>query len=510
VEAAVELLPQLGARALARADQEHSLGRLSSLAGQAAAVAVAAGQPGRAVELLEQTRGILVAEILDARGSDVTRLARYSADLAAEFTALRARIDNLDRQRVPVPDSAGQPHYERARALERRAAYEAWDQLVARIRRVPGFESFLMPADIGRLASYAQGGPVVLAYTSKSRSDALILTSDLHAPVRVVPLALTEDEAYRQANRLMDALQADGCVGADAAAQAEILDILGWLWEAVAAPVLSALGHTGSTADGEEWPRLWWSPAGILAFLPLHAAGHHRDPAGKPGRTVMDRVVSSYISTVRSLGYTQSQNLDPAVSAPLVIAVPDPPGAPPLPGAELEAQLLIRMLPTAQVLPHPTRDAVLAAIRGRSLVHFACHGTSDWEDPGASQLILYDYHVTPLTVAEISATRLTGGLAYLSACETGLPSPDLINEAVHVTGAFHLAGFRHVVGTLWPVNDGIAAAIAQDFYGRLTDDGNVPPDISHTSRVLHDVIRELRDSDPDTPTFWVAHTHTGI
>ena len=50
---------------LARADREHGLGPLSALPGEAAA-AMDAGQPDRGVQLLEQARGVLVADTLDA------------------------------------------------------------------------------------------------------------------------------------------------------------------------------------------------------------------------------------------------------------------------------------------------------------------------------------------------------------------------------------------------------------------------------------------------------------
>ncbi|MYX40196.1 hypothetical protein GTW59_03695, partial [Streptomyces sp. SID89] len=66
-------------------------------------------------------------------------------------------------------------------------------------------------------------------------------------------------------------------------------------------PVLERLGLLDAPA-GEEWPRLWWSPGGALAALPLHAAGHHD---GR--RSVLDRVVSSYTPTVRALAYARAR-----------------------------------------------------------------------------------------------------------------------------------------------------------------------------------------------------------
>ena len=96
-EAAVELLPQVTPRWLARADREYQLGAVGSLAGVAAAAAITAGRPERAVEMLEQTRGVLVADTVDARSSDLTRLRETAPELAGAFEELRARLDALDQ-----------------------------------------------------------------------------------------------------------------------------------------------------------------------------------------------------------------------------------------------------------------------------------------------------------------------------------------------------------------------------------------------------------------------------
>jgi len=513
LEAAVALLPQLAPRVLVQADREHGLSRLANLAGEAAAAAVTAGQPGRAVELLEQTRGILAAGTLDARDSDVTRLRDCQPSLADEFDQLRDRIDALDHPDAAPPGSA----QERGPANARQDAHAAWDHLIVRIRTTDGFQDFLQPRSVGQLAAQAQDGPVVFTYTSRSRCDALIVTADPATPVRLIPLpSLTQTDAIRQIGRLLNARWAAGDSGTRTAVQRDTLDVLAWLWDTVTEPVMTALGHTCSPADGQPWPRVWWCPVGILAYLPLHAAGHHQpaatppqpDPAATPPQpdTVLDRVTSSYTTTVRALSHARAQQLGLAADKTLIIAVP---GAPPLPGVATEAARLAHLIPGAQVLPHPTRDAVLAALPSYPVAHFACHGYADWTDPAASQLILHDHESSPMTVADISALHLTGSMAYLSACDTTITSPALTNEAVHLTGAFYLAGYQHVIGTLWPINDTIAGELACDFYTHLTHHGTTPPDTSLVADALHHATRRLRDQYPATPTLWAAHTHTG-
>ena len=518
VQAAVGLLPQIAPRSLVRADREHSLGQLRSLAGEAAAAAAASGLPGRAVELLEQARGVLVADTLDARSSDLSRLRSRQPGLADEFGKLRAHLTDLDQAGTTTLTSTS-PRYAAAEiGASRRDAHAAWDSLIARIRATDGFADFLQSPGIRQLTSSTSGTPIVLVYASAARCDALILTGEAAAPVRLVPLPdLTEDDAYDQVNRLLDALQVihdpDAERGAQTIAEAGILAVLGWLWDAVTWPILAALGHTRPPAGSHPWPRVWWCPVGILTYLPLHAAGHHCAQPETAGpehpRTVLDLAVSSYVITVRGLAYARAQRPDPAVDTTLIIAAADTLGTSPLPGVRAEAAFLAEAIPGVQTLAYPTREAVLDALPSHRVAHFACHGYADWGDPAASQLLLHNHRSAPLTVTDISALHLTGGLAYLSACDTSSAPPELANEAVHLTGAFHLAGYQHVIGTLWPVNDPAARRLASDFYRHLTRHGAVPPDPSQAAAALHHAARRLRDRFPRVPSVWAAYTHTG-
>ena len=119
--------------------------------------------------------------------------------------------------------------------------------------------------------------------------------------------------------------------------------------------------------------------------------------------------------------------------------------------------------------PEATREAVLAALPGARWAHFACHGSADLADPSASRLLLDDHQTAPLTVVDVARLRLDDAeLAFLSACSTARPVGRLADEAIHLASAFQLAGYRHVIGTLWPIGDQHAVDIADDIYTALT------------------------------------------
>jgi len=528
MEKVVELLPQFVSRALSRQDREHGLGELAGLASEVAAAAVAAGRPERAVELLEQTRGILLGEAIAAR-DDLTELRRAAPALADELDQLRSRTAVLEEEAFDPSSLVEKPALDVEAAVDagwdsrrqrlaqlgeqRTQLADHWSRLSARIRAA-GLEHLLRAPSISRLRHLAEAGPVVAVYASRHRADALILTTDASRPVQVVPLPdLTLRAANEQANRLIGARAAayDDDPTARAAAQHEMQAVLGWMWDVITGPVLDHLGITGRNG---RLPRIWWCPVGVLAYLPLHAAGHHAEAGRSSRRTVMDRAVSSYAITLRALEHARAHRKTAQVPAgsSVVVAMPATPGGADLPGVRDEADALAVLLDSPSILigPDATHRSVAAALPRHRIAHFACHGLSDWSDPASSRLLLTDHEQDPLTVTALTRLHLAeADLAYLSACSTTDTSPRLVDEAVQLTAAVHLAGYRHVIGTLWPIEDEVASRIATDFYIRLTRNGRQQALVDDSVYVLAEVTRKLRDRFPRLPTRWAAHIHVG-
>jgi tetratricopeptide (TPR) repeat protein len=481
--AAVARLPELVPVHLRPADQERLLAGRFQLAGDAAAVALQAGRPETALELLEHGRSVLLSAALDT-DRELDELRAASPESAAELMAVRKALGESG----PDPD--------RRHRLGLR-----WEQTLREIRRIPGFERFLDVPQAGRLrALVPRQGPVVTVNVSRHRCDALVLD---RRGLRVVPLpGLRQDELDRQVREFAEAVATAenprlGLVQR-LGAQATIRETLGRLWDAVAAPVLRELGHTGPPPDGGPWPRVWWSPTGALNALPLHAAGRVED--GAPlGETVLDRVVSSYTPTVRALP-TAPEPAGRPTGSPLVVAVPDTPGHPPLPATLMEAAALVsaaegRLLMGEQA----TRAAVTAALPSSGWAHFACHAHHDPAHPSGSQQVLHDQ---PLLVTDLQRLRASHArLAYLSACSTARSTGEFAGESIHLGSAFRLVGFEHVIATLWQVHDQTAAQIARSFYAAYGSDD--------PALALHRAVRAAREAEPLLPTRWAAHIHTG-
>lgn len=248
--------------------------------------------------------------------------------------------------------------------------------------------------------------------------------------------------------------------------------VLRWLWGVAVEPILDHLGFTSAPGELGEWPRIWWVPTGKVSQLPFHAAGIH-----KPGHSssALDRVVSSYSSSIKALMYTQSntggQRRAGTHTQVVLASMSTTPGQRSLPhvGVEISA-IKSALVGSAQVreLRNPLKQGVLAALMSCDVFHFAGHGASFIDDPDWSCLFLEDWETHRLTVRDILGLRLNKRapwLAYLSACSTGAnKAAGLDDEAIHLVTACQLAGFQHVIGSFWEVSDYRSREVARSVY----------------------------------------------
>ncbi len=537
LEAAVLLLPEVAPRQLERSDQQDALGRFAGLANDAAARALAntsmleSQRAARALRLLEAGRSVLLSQALSTR-SDLTDLRARAPGLASRFSSLCDKLDQ-DSWANSGPAGLSRQHQlvSSGVAGDRQRLAAELATVISEIRAIDGLASFGMPPMTEELLTQAAAGPIVTFSISKHRSDALLLTKDgitcLELPGMALSAVTEQVDAFRQGL----AAAADPFTGISGrlTGEARIFQVLAWLWDNAAGPVMDALGYRDTHRRGTPWPRVWWAPGGHLGQLPLHAAGHYAgQPSGDHGTwNVMNRVISSYTPTIRALGYAREQAARSRPGKSLIVAAPSVPGSRALEWAASEAAALLSFLPEPVLLADPgltgpaggieagppTQKAVLGQLPGCSIVHFACHADTDLADPSRSRLLLADHDNAPLTVSSLAPVKLDHAqLAYLSACRTAITdNVKLIDESIHLTSAFQLAGFPHVIGTLWDIEDEGAATIASDFYKRLAIGVPVPGhlDTLRAAHALHEVTLALRGRFPGRPSLWAAYTHSG-
>ncbi|PFG95872.1 tetratricopeptide repeat protein [Saccharopolyspora erythraea NRRL 2338] len=483
LDGAVRLLPSVPPRESGWADQEHRIGRYAGLVGQAVAAHCALGDATGAVRIAELGRGVLLAAQMDAR-TDLTELEQSHPELAARFRRLR---DQLTTPHGAADDAD--------RIEERRKSWEQHDALVARIRSTPGHGRFLLPPRLSDLRPATAGGAVLLVNAGRQRGDAVIVTAT-GDPVLVPLPDLTFADVNALADALLEATHDTGRLTGPLKKKRVLPEILAWLWDTVVAATLDALPPALPPADSG--PRVWWMPTGLLGLFPLHAAGH----PGRPG--ALDAVVSSYTPTLRTLARTRAR-LPTTKRRQLTVALEHTPGLHDLPGTAVEAAHLHAVHDGIAPLTdhHATKDRVLAAMSEATWAHFACHATADLAEPSRGGLRLHD---DTLTLPEISRLRLEQAeLAYLSACSTAHHGARHADESLHLASAFQLAGFRHVIASLWPLDDRVAAVAAHDLYRGLPGGGTA----DDAATALHHVTRGLREAHPDRPDLWAPLIHSG-
>ncbi|KAK1992547.1 hypothetical protein LX36DRAFT_644595 [Colletotrichum falcatum] len=508
----VNLIPLLSPFSLQSADKQHQLRQAAGLASSAAAIALRAGHgPLAALQLLETGRGVFAASVQNIR-ADLSTLQESHPGLAKDFVRLRDQLDAPAQRGGLEPTQLQLTEPALVTLDSRHEASAEMDSLLHTIRSRPGFGQFLLSATREEMKEAAACGPIVVINVNSHRCDALIVE---RFDVRVIGLPrLTQASLEERAGDL-------GSV-----------ETLAWLWDVVVGPILDVLGFTIPPAD-DAWPHVWWVPTGPLTQFPLHAAGHHTEVNAE---TALDRVVSSYSLSIKSIIHTRQQRLlgtraNMDLKA-ILLDMEETPGQGRLYHAKVETEAVREVcdsigLPCNQPLPY--KKDVLAVLGSCRILHFAGHGGTR-PDPLQSLLLLQDWESNPLTVESLLETNLSTNspfLAYLSACGTSrVQDNKSVDESIHLTSAFQLAGFRHVIGTFWEVDDAVCVDMARMTYEFMGEKAFSDESVSFG---LHRAMRRLRDqwirtksvretnrdgvlvTDPaqDTPT-WVPYVHYGV
>jgi len=507
--AVVELLSlQAWEGRAARGESGGELRRAADLAADAAACAVAAGHPERAVEFVEHVRSLSWDQALGFQ-PEFDRLSAAAPDLARRLRSIRQTTSqrtwpaSLMSAQDPV---SGTRNYDPQSLLARE-----WDDLLHQIRSVEGFSGFLRPAEFSTLKKAARHGPVVILNVSRHGSHALVMRA---SSVTAVPLPqLTPEDALDRAGALTAALigtpdSHDAPQGTRS--RAILLDTLQWTWDTIAAPVLNALGMGQAPEPGAHRPHIWWCPTGPLTALPVHAAGHYTETgtAAFPADSVPGRAVSSYTSSLSAL-LRAEETRPPAHSRQLIVAMPDTPGHRPLPGISAEVAALDRYLPAAETDkltgPDATRVSVLRALATHSRIHFACHGTQHPVEPSRSGLALCD---GMLTTTDIASIRSSGPeLVVLSACQTATANVRLTDEPKQLFAQLQYLGYRSVISTMWAVTDRAGLQLTQAIYQHLAASADAAASV-RAAKTVDQVMRDLRRTNPD-PLIWASLVHFG-
>ena len=532
---ALKLFTLLTSRALDLEDQQHILSRLANFVSiLASATLEETDEIDLALELLDEGRGIILGNLL--RDDAILNLLKTRDDKSAAL-ATRSQVlqSRLQEATIETPNGISIAEYKRKIEQDLRAS-------VDEIRSIPGFERFQTTLKVDEIMQAAKGRVIVVINVTSLRADAFIITarSVNVLKLRTVSFANTITHIRNFRKRVLEA-KADR--------QNRLMrESLTWLWDHVVSPVLQHMQLTPPESNRRR-PRISWICTGAMSNAPVHAATNYRIRDRQS--TALRFCLPAHASTIKMIASTQDDTTnsdvqDPAVKILGVKMATTPGKKQPLQGLDQEFAAAKGNLPaglTATELPQPSADQVVSALPDSNIVHFACHGESHPNNPSKSCLLFqkslkadsmaqiprvspeneaYSEHYNPvrdeLSVATISRLHLPEAhLAVLSACTSAVnEAVPLADEALHIASMMQVAGYKHVIGTLWEDKNQACIDFAECFYKKLfTFDEDSADSRSNVSwrekipRAYVHAVEVLQDKYWMAPLTWASFVHFG-
>lgn len=418
-------------------------------------IALAAGEPARAVEAIEALRGHLFAPPLPAHV-----LARLPGDMGQRYAAATTSLAEADtRDRDGIGSIAASA-----------AAQQVLADLVEEIRTSTGDQPF---AGRPQLAVLAAG-------LEDHRAIVHLLSDDDHGTALIT--------------------LADGTV--------EAVDLPGLHLSRLAA----LLPNLGGTANSRHESLLRLSDdlseqLGLGLLVPLRDALPSRITelaivatgawvlVPLPAATAPDGTTLDEMWVTRSLPTARRRPPEMAVPAGRTLVVVGDDGT--LPFLPVEKALIAAAVPEATLLPHPLARgrhvSPAEVIQVLDDIHdpvtglvVSGHGTHDPERGAGVSLpggVLWGDDLV------LRVTHRSRGLAFLNACSTATTALDVPEEAVGIANALLHIGFAAVIATTHPIDDLVATLAMARLQTLLAED----PDASgpHAASALRTHIRTL-------------------
>lgn len=386
--------------------------------------------------------------LLDAVLRSIDRTASSTTDSSSratrdQITRLRARLAALHSSVARNAGEAGERRGMSPAMLEEIAGAESeLELLITRDQSTRGVASlFAQPLSAKEVLARLERDDAMVAYFIAG--DELLAFVAVHGEIRPVRCIAQASEIGPLVDKLNYQLRA-GVRTADSRS-ARAIRILGrTLHDILVAPVLDAVPEVSESR------RLV-----IVPFGPLHSVPFSALFDGE--RHLIERFeIQTAPSASIACGGTRPRR--ETTAKPLVVAVADEHA----PLIDCEGSTLADAATMDLVSGNEaTIDAVRAAVRGRAVLHFACHGRFIGALPSASGIRLADGW---MPVRDIVELELDADVVFLAACETGRHSVDAGDELAGISRAFLAAGARCLVAGLWSVRDQAALEVSTLFH----------------------------------------------
>ncbi|KAL5640097.1 hypothetical protein ACGC1H_007404 [Rhizoctonia solani] len=511
-QTAIDLLPQFIWLGATTSQRYQDLSLTENLAINACFAAIQSSNYPLALEWLEHARCVVWNQSLMLR-SPLDKLHSSYPDLATQIECVANQLDSSSSETQPIMAAPSDSITADQAGQRRRRLAIKYNRLLAQIRQLPGFETFLEPTKASVLMHAVQGTgrSAVVINCHEEWCDALFIIPGNKEIGHLALPSFTEDKA-RQARSVLEAsLKQKGLrqrgvrLRRPSGYEDGIGSVLEILWRDIVKPVLDHLGYM-NVVPRERLPHITWCLTGPLSFLPLHAAGDYTQPQSR----IFDYAVSSYIPTLSALLSNSPSSLNRPCRM-LAVGLATTPGHNPLPGTikeltHVKAHSFNKTEYSQLTDSQATTTAVLDAMEHHDWVHLACHAHQNVKDPTKSGFYLHNGTLDYSTINRRSFKNK--GLAFLSACQTATGDEKLPDEVIHLASGMLMAGYPSVIATMWSVVDEDAPLVADKVYAQLMNDGRIGN--GEAGRALHSAVGELREKVGEKEFGrWVPYIHIG-
>ena len=468
------------------------LSKADNLHNMAAYALAKSGRLQEAVLVLEKGRARGLSQALELDELNLRCLVNQGhTELAEQYRVRAKQLEQLfqiqrcgDANRLP--DNVLAPIMKNAR--------KNFEAVVAAIRQLQGFESFLKSLTIEEICDVARDAPLVYITVTEFGGLALIVRDDENnTTTRIFLPQLTENALKKQAKRFTSKYahwkhgETEICND-----WFKVVDhTTKWLWEVCMGELNMELVHEHKAII---------IPANLLGLLPLHAAWTVDRSTATGRRYALDQIDWTYAPNAKSLQKAQLLASQSDQNSLLAVEEPQPVSESPIPYSELEIQAVLRHFPQVKHLAgaNATHTQVLESLPNSQIIHFSCHGSANRLHPLESGLLLANNETLRLRdLLELDLWKAR--LVILSACESGVIGTDLPDEVVSLPSGLLQIGAAGVLASLWNVNDASAALLMIRFYElwRLSPKECMP------SQAICEAQRWLRDATKEELQQWI-------
>jgi hypothetical protein len=200
-ERAFKLIPLVAWLGKSIGQRYEDLAQIGQLVTASAAAAITIGDLPRAVEWLDQGRGVVWGQLLQLR-NPMDDLRAHDTAHGSTFTE---RLQSVSRE---LESSA---HHNSTSIEDRISARirleEDYRSLLHDVRALDGFKKLLMPKKYAELACAYRDGPVIIINVHKARCDALVITHSVDRPLHIPLPGLSLELANSMRSKFLSLLQ---------------------------------------------------------------------------------------------------------------------------------------------------------------------------------------------------------------------------------------------------------------------------------------------------------------